>query len=370
MVIHKAYKYRLKPTEEQEIMISKTFGCCRFIYNKMLGDKIEYYQENKTTLNNTPAQYKEEFEWLKEVDSLALANEQLKLQSAFKNFFRGLGNHKNIGFPKFKSKRRSKRSYTTNNIKNTIRIEGKTIKLPKLGNVAIVLHRQLPNGSKIKSCSISQKASGEYYISILTEYEYESPKINLDKSKSIGLDYSSPKFYIDSQDIEFWSPKYYRAYEEKLSKENRKLSNMKLHSKNYDKQKKKIARIYEKIANCRSNFLHNQSRYLVRTYDYICIEDLNMQAISQCLKLGKSTMDNGWGEFVNQLSYKSIEEGKKLIKVDKWFASSKTCNHCGSKYEKLQLNERQWVCPSCGVLIERDYNAAKNILQEGLRLVG
>jgi len=259
----------------------------------MLADKIEFYKETKQKLNNTPAQYKKEFGWLKEVDSLASANAQMNLQSAYNNFFRV----PKVGFPKFKSKKNNKNTYTTNNQKGTISLLGTKLKLPKVGYVTIKQHRQIPNDYKIKSATISKTASGKYYVSILTEYSYDVPQRILNKDKALGLDYASHSFYVDSQGREADYPKFYRNTQEKLSKEQRKLANMKYGSKNYQKQKIKIAMIHEHIANQRKDWLHKLSHILATEYDYICIEGLNMRNISQSLRLGKSTLDNGFGMF-------------------------------------------------------------------------
>lgn len=363
--MNKAFRFRLYPNEEQQIFFQKCFDCSRFVYNKMLADKIEFYQENKQMLNNTPAMYKEEFPWLKEVDSLALANAQMNLQTAFRNFFK----RPEIGFPKFKSKRNSKKSYTTNNINGTIHFEGKSIKLPKIGLVKIKIHRNISKKFEIKSATISQNSSGKYYISILVEYENQVSTRELDKSKSIGLDYSSPSFYIDSEGRDAGYPKFFRTYQNKLAFEQRKLSRMKLGSNNYYKQRLKVAKVHEKIANSRNNWIHNLSKELCDNYDIICVEDINLRDLSQCLTLGKSTMDNGFGTFRAYLHYKQNDRGHKLIKIDRWYPSSKTCNECGAIYKGLQLSERAWVCPECGTIIERDKNAAKNILQEGLKQI-
>ena len=371
--MNKAFKFKLQPNNEQKILIDKTIGCARLVYNLMLNDKINHYKETKKMLNNTPAQYKQkpEYEFLKEVDSLALANSQQNLNSAYLNFFR----NPKIGFPKFKSKKKSKLRYTTNNQKGTIDIiydkdKPKSIKLPKLGNVKAIIHREInKNIFTIKSATIEHAPTNEYFISILVEYDYQIPNKKLDKDKSLGLDYSSPNFYVDSNGNSPEKEKYFRENEEKLAKEQRKLSLMIYNSNNYKKQKIKVAKIYKRISNCRLNFCHQLSHKLSNEYDIICIEDLNLQNIAQSLKLGKSTNDNGFGLFRNLLQYKLELKGKKLIKVDKWFASSKICNHCGSKNTKLALGDRTWVCKECGNIIERDYNAAKNILQEGLKQI-
>lgn len=361
MLMNCAYKFKLYPNEEQKILLQKTFCCCRFVYNKMLEDKIKYYQATKQKLNNTPAQYKQEFEWLKEVDSLALANSQMNLQTAYNNFFR----NPKIGFPKFKSKKNCKYSYTTNNQKGSISIIDNHIKLPKIGYIKMKQHRQIPLEHKIKSATISKTPSGKYFISILAEYEYEIPIKQLDKTKALGLDYSSHNFYVDNQGREANYPKFYRSTQKVLSKEQRKLSLMKFGSNNYNKQKVKIAIIQEHISNQRKDWLHKLSNQLANEYDYICVEDINMQGLAQSLTLGKSTNDNGFGMFRNFLNYKLFKRGKKLIKINKWFPSSKMCHVCGCINEELKLSDRDWRC-ECGEVLNRDQNAAINILYVGL----
>lgn len=363
--MNKAYKFRLYPNAEQQIFFAKTFGCVRFIYNKMLGDKIKFYEEMKQKLNNTPAQYKKEFEWLKEVDSLALANAQMNLQAAYNNFFR----NKSVGFPKFKSKHKNQDSYTTNNQGGNIRIEqGKYIKLPKIGLVQIKFHRQIPDGHAIKSCTISRTPSGKYYISILTEYDFEPPIKELDLNKALGLDYSSPHFYVDSQGVEADMPHFYRESENNLAREQKKLSRMVRGSSNYHKQKRRVATMHEKVANCRKDWLHKQSRKLADEWDIICVEDINLRGMAGSLKLGKSTNDNGFGMFRRFLDYKLAEQGKSLVKIDKWFPSSKMCGVCGTVNSNLTLADREWDC-GCGAHLLRDLNAAINIRNAGLAMV-
>ena len=364
IVANKAYKFRLYPTKEQEIMFVKTFGCVRFIYNKMLADKIEFYKETKQKLNNTPAQYKKEYEWLKEVDSLALANAQMNLQTAYNNFFRS----PKVGFPKFKSKKRNKNSYTTNNQNGTVSIVENNLKLPKIGFVKMKQHRRIPDNQKIKSATITKTPSGKYYVSILVEYEQQIPDIQLDKNKALGLDYASHSFYVDSQGREADYPKFYRNAQNILAKEQRKLSHMKFGSNNYQKQKIRVARVQEHIANQRKDWIHKLSTHLANEYDYICVEDINMQNMAQSLNLGKSTNDNGFGMFRTILAYKLADRGKKLIKIDKWFPSSKMCRFCGTINKNLTLADRIWTC-ECGKTLNRDENAAINIMNVGLSMV-
>ncbi len=362
--MNKAYKFRLYPNEEQIILFAKTFGCVRFIYNKMLADKINYYQEIKQKLNNTPAQYKEEFPFLKEVDSLALANSQLHLQNAYNNFFKS----PKVGFPKFKSKKDNHRSYTTNSQKGSILLVNNCIKLPKVGYVKVKQHRIIPANQTIKSATISQTPAGKYYVSILVEYEYEMPNKTLDRNKALGLDYSSHSFYVDNQGNEANYPKFYRNTQKVLSKEQRKMSLMKYGSNNYHKQKTRVANIQEHISNQRKDWLHKLSHKLANEYDYICIEDINMRGMAQTLTLGKATNDNGFGMFRDFLKYKMQEKGKQLIKIDRWFPSSKTCHICGCVNKNLKLSDRVWAC-ECGETLNRDENAAINILREGLKLL-
>ncbi len=361
--MNKAYKFRLYPNIKQQILINKTFGCVRFVYNKMLGDKIDYYKKTKQKLNNTPAQYKSEYEWLKEVDSLALANAQMNLQSAYNNFFRDI----KVGFPKFKSKHTDKKSYTTNYVNGNIQITEKKIKLPKLGFVNVKFHRQIPNSHVVKSCTISQTSSSKYYISILTEYEEDSNSIEINPDNIIGLDMDMKNLYTDSQGDRAEYPRYYRLMQYKLAKEQRKLSKCKRGSNNYYKQKLIVAKLHEKVANQRKDFLHKLSNQIANDYDGVCIEDLNMKAMSKCLHLGKSVHDNGWGMFTTFLRYKLEWQGKPIIKIDKWYPSSKTCSVCGVLNDKLTLSDREWTCESCGTHHNRDKNAAINIRNEGIR---
>ena len=330
----------------------------------MLDDKIKYYDETKQKLNNTPAQYKKEFEWLKEVDSLALANAQMNLQTAYGNFFR----NPKTGFPKFKSKKSNSRSYTTNYVNGNISIDNGYIKLPKVGVVKLKQHRNIPLDYKLKSVTVSQTPSGKYFASVLFEYENQVQKQTL--NKFLGLDFSMHELYKDSNGNEPCYPRYYRQAEKKLVREQRKLSKMQKGSNNRNKQRIKVAILHEKAANQRKDFLHKQSRQITNVYDCVCIEDLNMKAMSQALNLGKSVSDNGWGMFVTCLKYKLEEAGKELVKVDRFFASSQLCSVCGYKNtETKNLSVRAWDCPDCGTHHDRDINAAVNIRNEGMRIV-
>jgi len=372
--MNKAYKYRLYPDNKQEILINKTFGCVRFVYNKMLANRkaiYEQYKDDKEALKQQkyllPADFKKEFEWLKEVDSLALANAQQNLNAAYSNFFRD----KSIGFPKFKSKHHDRKSYTTNNQGGTIRlINNNTIRLPKLKDVPIKLHRQMPKDSRIKSATINKTATGQYYISILVEFEAIIEPIVPTPETVIGLDYSSKTLYVDSQANSAEYPKFYRQAEAKLKKEQRKLSKRQKEGKNRNKQRQKVAKLHEKVANQRKDYLHKISRKIANTYDAIAIEDLNMRGLAQGLRLAKSTNDNGFGMLKTFLEYKLAEQGKQLVVIDKWYPSSKLCRFCGTVNKELTLADRIWTCQECGMVLDRDVNAAINIKNEGCRILG
>ena len=357
-------------------MFAKTFGCCRKVYNLMLSDKIESYKSTGKFVTVTPAKYKKDYLYLKEVDSLALANVQLNLQSAFKNRF-SKSRKKNNGFPKFKSAKRSRKSYTTNNQHGTVAIiENKYIKLPKIGKVKAVIHRIPDSDWIIKSATVSQGSDGKYYISVL--FEFDNP-INLyvaDKTNAIGLDYASNGLYVDSNGNVGTNHKYYRESHDKLAKAQRKLSRMqgsKKHenkSNNYIKQLRKVNKIHRRIANQRLDNLHKISTKIANSYDVVCVESLNMKSMSnKGFGNGKATLDNGYGMFLSMLEYKLSERNKYLVKVDKWFPSSQICHCCGEVHPEMKnLTIRTMKC-DCGLVISRDQNAAINILREGLRIL-
>ena len=372
----KAYKFRIYPTEEQKIFFAKTFGCVRKVYNLMLNDRKKAYEEVKNDPSKkmafpTPAKYKKEFPFLKEVDSLALANAQLHLDKAYKNFFRD----KSVGFPRFKSKKNPVQSYTTNNQNGTVAlIDSKFIKVPKLKSlVRIKLHRQ-PKGM-IKSATISRHSSGKYYISLLCKEEIsELPKTN----SAIGIDLGITDFAILSDGQKIDNNKFTSKMEKKLKREQRKLSKRALlaknkgiplyEAKNYQKQKRKVARLYEKVMNQRTDFLNKLSTEIIKNHDIICIEDLNVKGMLRNHKLARSISDVSWSSFVAKLQYKADWYGREIIKVDQWFPSSQICSECGHKDGKKSLDIREWTCPICHTHHDRDINASINILIEGLRI--
>ena len=306
---------------------------------------------------------KQSYPYLSEVDSLALANAQCNLAAAFGNFFAG-----RVDKPVYK-KKRSKQSYTTNNQKGSVRIESGRLRLPKIGFVKIKLHRELPADGVIKSVTVNLTPTGKFFASIFVETEAKPAK-RIVPEKVLGLDYSSPELYVDNQGTVPGYQRYFRKLEAKLAKEQRKLSRMEKFSKNWYKQKRKVAKIHEKIANLRKDFLDKLSYKLANEYDAIAIEDLDMQAMSQRLYLGKSTYDNGFGQFRHMLRSKLADRGKCLIEVDRHYASSKLCSVCGYKNTELTLKDRKWTCPNCGTHHDRDENAAINIRNEGIRILG
>ena len=324
--INRAVKIRIYPNAEQRVQIEKTIGCSRFIYNYMLADKMEHYKKEKKMLRNTPASYKKEYPWLKEVDSLALANVQMHLESAFHKFFR----EPFAGFPRFKSKKSSRKSYTTNVVNGNIFLEGK------------------------------------YFASLLFCCENQTAE-KRPAEKFIGIDFAMQGMCVFSTGKRAEYPMFYRNTEKKLAREQRKLSRCQKGSQNYKKQKKRVALCHEKIRNQRKDFQHKLSASLAESFDAVCVEDLNLKGMAGGLHLGKGVHDNGYGLFLSMLEYKLEERGKYLIKVDRYFASSKICSVCGKKKEELSLADRIYYC-ECGNRMNRDVNAAVNIMNEGKRI--
>lgn len=357
----KAYKYRIYPNVEQQIYIAKACGCSRFIYNQMLANRIEVYEANKDTMTSkemsklylTPAKFKKEYEWLKEVDSLALANAQLNLDTAYKNFFRD----KSIGFPKFK-KKTNRISYKTNNQKGTIYIENGYIKLPKLKSMIKIKQHRLFKG-EIKSATISKNPMGQYFVSILVDTE----NIKLSKvDKKIGVDVGIKEFAICSDGYRVDNPKYLRKSEKRLAKLQKELSRKQKGSSNRNKARLKVAKLHQRIADQRKNFLHKLSIKLIRENQSIAIEDLRVSSMLKNHKLARAISEVSWYEFRIMLKYKAEWYGRNIVVAPSNYASSQLCSCCGYKnIEVKNLGLGKWTCPNCNAKHDRDINASKNL---------
>lgn len=377
-MILKTYKFRLYPNKEQEIILNKTFGCTRFVFNQMLNERQEVYSELKNDKDKlykhkykTEKQYKEEFGWLKEIDAIAIQQARVDLDMAYKNFFQsqsGKRKGKKIGFPKFKSKKNNRQTFRTINVNNNIDIvfENRRLKLPKLKWVKYSDDRQF-NGI-IKNVTVEKTPTGKYFASILVEENIETKihQVNSD-SKAIGLDYNSKNMFTSNENQVAGYPRFYRKYEKKLAKEQRKLAKKQKGSSRRNKQRVKVARVHEKIINSRKDFQQKLSTQIVKEYDIIGVETLNMVGIARSLNLAKSTFDNSWGSFVNMLEYKCEWYGKHLVFADKFYASTKTCSNCGYKNTELTLADREWDCPICHAHHNRDVNAGINLMNNAIK---
>lgn len=365
--MERAYKYRIYPNKKQRILLAKTFGCCRFVYNYYLDKRIKLYKEDGVSFNyfdcsKDLTQLKKNIEWLQEPDKDALQKALKDLDTAYQKFFK-----EHSGFPKFKSKRDHHRSYRTSCTNNNIAFLGKHIKLPKLGNVK-TKDKYIPSG-RIINATISQEPSGKYYVSLCcTEVQMGTlPKTG----NSIGLDLGIKDFVITNDGIKYSNPKCLEKSLKKLANLQRSLSRKTSGGKNWEKARIKVSRCYEQISNQKKDYLHKLSTQLIRENDIICIEDLKIKDMMQNNNsdMNRNICGVSWYEFIRQLQYKAEWYGKKVIKIDQYFASSQICHCCGTKNLEIKdLSIREWICPNCGVVLDRDINAAINILNEGLKI--
>ncbi len=360
-MIRKAYKYRIYPNSEQKVFFAKCFGCVRFFYNKSLSDMNDIYKSTGKFKNITPASYKSDYLFLKEVDSLALSNAQLNRNTAFKNFF----SHKS-GFPKFKSKRNDQ-SYTTNMVNGNIKFSSNNryISIPKCPRVRIKKHRDFIG--TIKSITVSRTTDNKYYISLLVESEITPLK---ETNRMVGLDLGLKDLIVDSNGKKYKNHKYLTKSQEKLAKEQRKLSKMVKGSHNRNKQRIKIARLHKHIQNQRNDYLHKLSRSIIDENQVICLESLLVKDMEQNNKLARNITDASWSRLVTMLLYKASWYGRNVVKVPSDYPSSQLCSICGYKNSITKdLAIRKWTCPKCGSIHDRDINAAKNILSKGIELL-
>jgi putative transposase len=360
-IIKYTYKFRLKPTKDQEVLLNKHFGSIRWIYNYFLNQRKQEYLNNKKSISYnkqsaslTLLKQQEETEWLKETNSQSLQYSLKCLDQAYQNFF-----NKRTQFPKFKSKK-SKNSFT---VSQHVKNEGNMIHFPKFNEgIKMIMEREIKG--IIKKATLSKTPTGEYFVSILTEQEYISKEKT---GKSVGIDVGIKDFLVLSNGSKVKNHRFLKHYEHQLKKHQKHLSRKTYGSSRYEKQRLKVAKIHEKITNSRMDLIHKTTLNLVKEFDTIYLEDLNVKGMMKSHRLAKSISDVSWGKFIDVLTYKAEWNDKQVIHIDRYFPSSKTCNKCGYVNNGLKLKDREWICPGCGEKLDRDLNAAINIYNEGCR---
>lgn len=361
----KSYKFKIEPTKQQIDLIIEIFGQCRFVYNHFLDKGINLWKSEKKSLSKFDCckeltQIKKNFPWLYNGDAVALQCSLDNLQDAYIRFFK----HQ-CGFPQFKEKHSFNQSYTTKATNNNIRLEGKFIKIPKLGLVRIKLSKQIEG--IIKKINISKSKTNKYYVSLCCEVPEIQP---LESTGSLlGIDLGIKDFLIDSNGNKIENPHYYIKSQRRRIRLSRLMHRKPKGSKNREKSRIQLSQLEEHVANQRNDFHHKITKQLVEENDIICCESLKVKNMIQNPKLAKHIQDCGWGSFISKLDYKCKWYGKTLVKIDTFFPSSQLCSNCNYKYKNLTLDIREWVCPECGQMHDRDTNAAKNILKEGLRIL-
>lgn len=360
-MIQKTYKFRLYPNKEQEKLLANHFGSIRFVYNHFLAKRKEQYEQTKKSSNYyeqakelTAMKKTETYSWLKEINSQTLQHALRNLDTAYQNFFKGRAK-----FPRFHSKKHGG-SFA---IPQHFKVEDNRIFIPKFkGGIRFVKSQNVQG--ELRNMTVSVTPSGKYYVCIMAQVEVDDlEKTNL----SVGIDLGLKDFVITSDGDRYSSNKFIKKYSKKLATMQKHLSRKKKGSCSWNSQRIKVAMLQEKIMSCRKDKLHKISIDLIRRYDVVCCEDLNVKGMVKNHHLAKSISDASWGAFVTMLEYKAKWYGKTLVKIDRFYPSSKTCHHCGHIHKDLKLKDREWTCPQCGELIDRDMNAAKNILDEGLR---